>query len=148
MSWVKEFREFAVKGNAVDLAVGVILGAAFGKIITSLVDDVLMPPIGLALGGVDFTNLFVNLGPRAYATLAEAQAAGAPTLNYGRFLQSLIDFLLVAFVVFLLVRTVNRLRRNVPPPPPAATRKCPYCVTDIPLAATRCPQCTSEVAPA
>jgi large conductance mechanosensitive channel len=123
MSWTKEFREFAVKGNAVDLAVAVILGAAFGRIITSLVDDVVMPPIGLLLGGVDFTNLFWNLGPRQFATLAQAQAAGAPTLNYGRFLQAILDFVLVALAVFFVVRGINRWRRKdpeaaAPPPPP------------------------------
>ncbi|HEX6904859.1 MAG TPA: large conductance mechanosensitive channel protein MscL [Thermoanaerobaculia bacterium] len=112
MGLIQEFREFAVKGNAIDLAVGVIIGAAFGKIVTSLVDDVIMPPIGLLLGGSDFTNLFVNLGPGSYATLAEAKAAGAPTLNYGNFLQSLVSFLIVAFVVFLIVRTINRYRRK------------------------------------
>ncbi len=120
MGFFSEFREFAVKGNAVDLAVGVVIGAAFGKIVTSLVDDVLMPPVGLALGGADFTNLFVNLGSGAYATLAEAKAAGAPTLNYGNFLQVLFDFLIVAFVIFLLVRTINRFRRKEEAAPPAA----------------------------
>lgn len=119
MGFFSEFREFAVKGNAVDLAVGVIIGAAFGKIVTSLVDDVLMPPVGLLLGGVDFTNLFVNLGPTHYATVAEAKAAGAPTLNYGNFLQVLFDFLLVALVIFLLVRTINRFRRKEEAAPPA-----------------------------
>jgi large conductance mechanosensitive channel len=109
---IDEFKEFAVKGNALDLAVGVVLGAAFGKIVSSLVDDVIMPPIGLALGGADFTNLFVNLGPGTYATLEEARAAGAPTLNYGNFLQSVVDFLLVALVLFLIVRVLNRLRRT------------------------------------
>ena len=122
MGFFSEFREFAVKGNAIDLAVGVIIGAAFGKIVSSLVDDVLMPPVGLALGGADFTNLFVTLGPGEYATLAEAEAAGAPTLNYGNFLQVLLDFVIVAVVVFLLVRTINRFRRKeeaaAPPAPP------------------------------
>lgn len=112
MGLIQEFREFAVKGNALDLAVGVIIGAAFGKIITSLVDDIIMPPIGLLLGGSDFTNLFVNLGSGSYATLAEAKAAGAPTLNYGNFLQSVVSFLIVAFVIFLMVRTINRYRRK------------------------------------
>jgi large conductance mechanosensitive channel len=120
MGFFSEFREFAVKGNAIDLAVGVIIGATFGRIITSLVDDILMPPVGLALGGADFTNLFVNLGPGTYATLAEAKAAGAPTLNYGKFLQVLLDFLIVAFVVFLLVRTINRFRRKAEAAAPAA----------------------------
>jgi large conductance mechanosensitive channel len=122
MSWMKEFREFAVKGNAIDLAVGVILGAAFGRVVSSLVDDILMPPIGLLLGGVDFTNLFWTLGPGQYATLAAAKAAGAATLNYGVFLQSVIDFLLVALAVFFLVRAINRLRRRqeAEAAPPAA----------------------------
>jgi large conductance mechanosensitive channel len=120
MGIFSEFREFAVKGNAMDLAVGVIIGAAFGKIVSSLVDDILMPPVGMALGGADFTNLFVNLGPGTYATLAEAKAAAAPTLNYGNFLQVLLDFLIVAFVVFLLVRTINRFRRKEEALPPAA----------------------------
>ncbi|HYH47829.1 MAG TPA: large conductance mechanosensitive channel protein MscL [Thermoanaerobaculia bacterium] len=120
MGFFSEFREFAVKGNAMDLAVGVIIGAAFGKIVSSLVDDILMPPVGLALGGADFTNLFVNLGPGTYATLAEAKADAAPTLNYGNFLQALLNFLIVAFVVFLLVRTINRFRRKEEAPPPAA----------------------------
>lgn len=112
MGMIDEFKEFAVKGNALDLAVGVVLGAAFGKIVSSLVDDVIMPPVGLALGGADFTNLFVNLGPGNYATLEEAKAAGAPTLNYGNFLQTLVDFLLVALALFLMVRFLNRLRRK------------------------------------
>ncbi|HYG63205.1 MAG TPA: large conductance mechanosensitive channel protein MscL [Thermoanaerobaculia bacterium] len=112
MGMIDEFKEFAVKGNAIDLAVGVVLGAAFGKIVTSLVDDIIMPPIGLALGGVDFTDLFVNLGPGFYASLEEAKAAGAPTLNYGNFLQNIVDFLLVALALFLIVRVINRLRRR------------------------------------
>lgn len=120
MGIFSEFREFAVKGNAMDLAVGVIIGAAFGRIVTSLVDDILMPPVGLALGGTDFTNLFVTLGPGEYATLAQAKAAAAPTLNYGNFLQVLLNFLIVAFVVFLLVRTINRFRRREEAVPPAA----------------------------
>ena len=112
MGMIDEFREFAVKGNAIDLAVGVVLGAAFGKIVTSLVDDIIMPPIGLALGGVDFTDLFVNLGAGSYASLEEAKAAGAPTLNYGNFLQNVVDFLLVTLALFLIVRVINRLRRR------------------------------------
>ncbi|MFL6195039.1 MAG: large conductance mechanosensitive channel protein MscL [Thermoanaerobaculia bacterium] len=110
MGLSSEFKEFAVKGNALDLAVGVVIGGAFGKIITSLVDDIIMPPIGMLLGGVDFKNLFLNLGPQDYATLAAAKAAGAPTLNYGNFLQAVIDFLLVALALFLVIRTINRLR--------------------------------------
>jgi large conductance mechanosensitive channel len=122
MGLIQEFREFAVKGNAIDLAVGVIVGGAFGKIVASLVDDVIMPPIGLLLGGVDFTNLFVNLGPGEYPTLAAAKAAGAPTLNYGNFLQTVVDFLIVVWIVFLMVKTINRLRsreEEAPAAPPA-----------------------------
>ena len=124
MGLIQEFREFAVKGNAIDLAVGVIIGGAFGKIISSLVDDVIMPPIGLLLGGADFTNLFINLGPGDYPTLAAAKAAGAATLNYGNFLQSVVNFLIVVWIVFLMVRAINRMRRRqeevaAAPPAPA-----------------------------
>ena len=122
MGLIQEFREFAVKGNAIDLAVGVIVGGAFGKIVSSLVDDVIMPPIGLLLGGVDFNNLFINLGSGDYPTLAAAKAAGAPTLNYGNFLQAVVDFLVVVWIVFLMVRLINRLRRRqeeAPAAPPA-----------------------------
>jgi large conductance mechanosensitive channel len=144
---LKEFKEFALRGNVLDLAVGVIIGAAFGTVVKSLVDDVIMPPIGLALGDVDFANLFVLLeaGPKApppYATLAEAKAAGAVTINYGQFINSVVAFLIVAFVVFLIVRTVNRW---APRPAAPATKDCPYCSMAIPLGATRCPQCTSEL---
>jgi large conductance mechanosensitive channel len=143
---LREFREFAMRGNVVDLAVGIIIGVAFGKIITSLVNDVLMPPIGLALGRVDFTNLFLNLSGQPYASLAEAKAAGAPTINYGVFLNTLIDFIIVAFAIFLLVRLINRLRRQ-PEAAPATptTKECPFCASVIPLRATRCPQCTSAL---
>jgi large conductance mechanosensitive channel len=140
----KEFREFAMRGNVVDLAVGLIIGVAFGKIVTSLVNDVLMPPLGLVLGRVDFSNLFLNLGSQHYATLAEAKQAGAATINYGLFINTVIDFVIVAFAIFLLVRQINRLNRKAPPPPPA-TKSCPYCVTAIPIAATRCPACTSQL---
>jgi large conductance mechanosensitive channel len=138
---LKEFKEFAMKGNVLDLAVGIIIGAAFGKIVSSFVADVLMPPIGLLLGGVDFSNLFVNLSSGAYATIEAAKAAGAPTLNYGLFLQAVIDFLLVAFAVFLLVRWVNRFRA----PAPVATKDCPLCTTAIPIKARRCPACTADL---
>jgi large conductance mechanosensitive channel len=140
----KEFREFAVKGNVMDLAVGVIIGAAFGKIVTSLVNDVLMPPLGLLLGKVDFSNLFFSLSGAEYASLDEAKKAGAATLNYGLFLNTVIEFLLVAFAVFLLVKQVNRLRRE-PPPPPPASKECPFCASDIPIKASRCPMCTSPL---
>ncbi len=150
---LKEFREFIMRGNVVDMAVGIIIGAAFGAIVTSLVRDVIMPPIGLGLGNVDFTNLFVVLrdgetvaGP--YATLADAQAAGAVTINYGIFVMAVISFLIVAFAVFLLVRSINRMRRQMEAPKPAAvanTKECPYCLSSIPIKATRCPHCTSEL---
>ena len=147
MSLLREFKEFVARGNVMDLAVAVILGAAFGKIVSSLVDEVLMPPIGLALGGVDFANLFVPLGGGAYATLAEAKAAGAPVIAYGAFLNTVIQFLIVALVVFLLVKQVNRLRRPASAAAPT-TRDCPYCATAIPIRATRCPACTSQLAAA
>ena len=146
---LKEFKAFIMRGNVLDLAVGIIIGAAFGTIVKSLVDDVIMPPIGLALGNVDFSNLFVLLkeGPKAappYASLADAKAAGAVTINYGQFINNVVTFIIVAFAVFLVVRAANRLR-----PPEAAeapnTRDCPYCRMPIPVAATRCPQCTSEL---
>jgi large conductance mechanosensitive channel len=151
---IKEFKEFAVKGSVLDLAVGVIIGAAFGKIVSSLVDDVLMPPIGLLLGKVDFANLFWNLGDKPVASVAAAKAAGVPTVNYGIFLNNVISFLIVAFVVFLIVKEFNRLRRHgeTPQAPAAvtapATKECPYCLSAIPLKATRCPHCTSELKPA
>jgi large conductance mechanosensitive channel len=146
---LKEFKAFIMRGNVLDLAVGIIIGAAFGTIVKSLVDDVLMPPIGLALGNVDFSNLFVLLkeGAKAappYASLADAKAAGAVTINYGQFINNVVTFIIVAFAVFIVVRAANRLR-----PPEAAeapnTRDCPYCRMPIPVAATRCPQCTSEL---
>jgi large conductance mechanosensitive channel len=146
---LKEFKEFAMRGNVLDLAVGIIIGGAFGTIVKSLVDDVIMPPIGLALGNVDFSDLFLLLksGAKAappYSSLAEAQQAGAVTINYGLFINSIITFLIIAFAVFLLVRAANRLK---PPEPAAApsTKDCPYCRMAIPAGATRCPQCTSEL---
>jgi large conductance mechanosensitive channel len=144
---LKEFKEFAMKGNVLDLAVGFIIGAAFGKIVASLVSDIIMPPIGLILGKVDFSNLFLNLSAngKSYASLAEAKAAGAPTLNYGVFLNNIVDFLIVAFVVFLLVRMVNRWNRPAPVTAAPATKECPYCASAIPLKARRCPNCTSEL---
>jgi len=143
---LKEFKEFAMRGNVIDLAVGVIIGAAFGTIVKSLVDDVLMPPIGLLVGGLDFSNLFVSLSGQHYPSLAAAKEAGAPTINYGLFLNNVLNFMIVAFAVFLLVRQINRLKRETPVPPPAPTEKpCPFCISTIPLAATRCPHCTSEL---
>jgi large conductance mechanosensitive channel len=140
----KEFKEFAMKGNVLDMAIGIIIGAAFGRIVSSFVADVMMPPIGLVLGKVDFSNMFLNLSGRSFATLAEAKAAGAPTLNYGIFLNSVLDFLIVAFVIFLMIRQINRVKRPVAATAPA-TKDCPYCATAIPIKATRCPQCTSQL---
>jgi large conductance mechanosensitive channel len=141
---LKEFKQFAMRGNVLDMAVGIIIGAAFGQIVTSFVQDVLMPPIGRLLGHVDFSNLFVNLSGTHYPTIAAAKAAGAATLNYGLFLNTIINFLIVAFAVFLLVRQVNRLAPK-PAPVPAATRDCPYCLSAIPLKATKCAHCTSQL---
>jgi large conductance mechanosensitive channel len=142
----KEFRELALRGNVVDLAIGIIIGAAFGRIVSSFVNDILMPPLGLLLGRVDFSNLFINLSSQHYATLAEAKQAGAPTLNYGAFINTVIDFAIVAFAIFLLVQQINRLTRRSKAEAPAPTTKpCPYCLTTIPLAATRCPNCTSQL---
>jgi large conductance mechanosensitive channel len=142
----KEFKAFIMRGNVVDLAVGVIIGAAFGRIVTSLVNDIIMPPIGLLLGGVNFSNRFVSLNGQHYDKLADAQAAAAPTINYGLFINNIIDFVIVAFVIFLLIRAINRLMP--PPPPPASTtRDCPYCLSNISKAASRCPNCTSQVEP-
>jgi large conductance mechanosensitive channel len=141
---LKEFKEFAMKGNVLDLAVGFIIGAAFGKIVTSLVSDIIMPPIGLILGKVDFSSLFLNLSGKSYSSLAEAKAAGAATLNYGIFLNNIVDFLIVACAVFLLVRMVNRWNKPAPAAAPS-TKECPYCASTIPLKATRCPNCTSEI---
>ena len=145
MGLTKEFREFAARGNVVDLAVGVIIGAAFGKIVTSLVNDIVMPPIGMAIGRIDFKNLFVALNGQAYASLADAQKAGAPTINYGIFLNTVLEFVVVAFVVFLMVRQLNRLKTPAPAPPTEDARDCPFCVSRISSKATRCPHCTSAL---
>jgi large conductance mechanosensitive channel len=143
---LKEFREFAMRGNVVDLAVGVIIGAAFGKIVTSLVSDIIMPPLGVVLGKVDFSNLFINLSGQPVQSIAEAKAKGAATLNYGLFINNIIDFLIVAFAIFLLVRQVNRLKSWQAPTSDEPTAKpCPYCLSTIALKATRCPNCTSEL---
>lgn len=144
----KEFREFAVKGNVIDMAVGIIIGAAFGAIVKSLVSDLLMPPLGLILGNADFSNFFLLLKPGKtlagpYATLADAQKAGAVTLNYGLFINSLISFLIVAFAIFLLVRAINRLRREEEPAPEPQTKDCPFCLMAIPEKAIKCSHCTS-----
>ena len=140
----KEFKEFMSRGNVIDLAVALVLGAAFGKIVTSFVSDILMPPLGRLLGKVDFANLYINLSDQRYQTLAEAKAAGAPTINYGQFINIIIEFLIVAFAVFLLVRAINRLKNRRDEPGPTL-KDCPLCITKIPLEATRCPACTSEL---
>jgi large conductance mechanosensitive channel len=145
MSIAKDFREFAARGNVIDLAVGVIIGAAFGKIVTSLVNDVVMPPLGMAIGRVDFKNLFVALNGETFASLADAQKAGAPTINYGLFMNTVLEFLIVAFVIFLMVRQINRLKTPEPTPAKDDSRDCPFCLSRIPGKATRCPHCTSEL---
>jgi large conductance mechanosensitive channel len=145
---LKEFKEFAMRGNVIDMAVGIIIGAAFGRIVSSVVNDIIMPPIGLVLGHVDFSNLFINLSGTHYDSLADAKKAGAAVISYGAFLNTIIDFVIVAFVVFLLVRQVNRLTKPKPEPAPSGppTKECPYCVSSgIALKATRCPYCTSEL---
>ena len=143
---LKEFKDFALRGNVMDLAVGVVIGAAFGKIITSFVTDILMPPFGLMLGKVTFTNLFISLNGIKYKTLVDAQAAGAPTINYGMFINNVIDFIIIAFVIFLMIRAINRMQKPAPAPAIEVTTKaCPYCTTEIPLKATRCPNCTSQL---
>jgi large conductance mechanosensitive channel len=144
MSFFKEFKEFAVKGNAIDMAIGIIIGAAFGGIVGSLVKDVIMPPIGLLLGKVDFSGLFINLSGTSYATLAEAQKANAATLNYGLFLNTVINFLIVAFVVFLLVKQINRLKKT-PAAAAPTTKDCPQCLSKIPLGAKKCAFCASSL---
>jgi len=146
----KEFKEFAVKGNVMDMAVGIIIGAAFGSIVTSFVNDVIMPPVGLLLGNVDFTNLFLVLKegkiPSPYESLAAAKGAGAVTMNIGVFINTIISFLIVAFAVFLVVKNLNRLKREEEAPPAVpASKECPYCLSTIPVKAVRCPHCTSEV---
>ncbi len=147
----KEFKEFAMRGNVVDMAVGIIIGAAFGTIVKSLVSDVIMPPIGMLLGNVDFTNLFVVLRQGAtvgpYASLADAQAAGAVSINYGVFVNTIISFVIVAFSVFLVIRSLNKLKRQEEAPPAEPTTKeCSYCMSTISIKATRCPNCTSQLA--
>lgn len=145
MSFIREFRTFIMRGNVVDLAVGVIIGAAFNKIVTSLVNDVIMPPIGLLLGKADFSNLFINLSDKHYSSLVEAKAAGAPTINYGQFINNVLDFLIVAFVIFVVIKQINRFRREEKQEEKAEdpTKECPYCFSEIAVKATRCPKCTS-----
>ena len=143
---LKEFREFAMKGNVVDLAVGVVIGAAFGKIVDSLVKDMIMPPIGRLLGGVDFTNLFVPLAGGDYPSLKAAQDAGAATLNYGLFINALINFIIIAFALFLVVKAMNRMKREeAAAPPPPTSKLCPQCQMEIPVKAVKCGHCTSTV---
>ena len=146
---LKDFKEFAMRGNVMDMAVGVVIGAAFGAIVTSLVNDIIMPPIGWLLGDTDFSSMYVLLSEGTpaspYASLVDAQAAGAVTLNYGLFINSVVSFLIVAFVMFLLIRGVNRLQKEEEAPVEPATKECPYCFSNIPIKATRCAHCTSEL---
>jgi large conductance mechanosensitive channel len=141
--FVKEFREFALKGSIVDLAIGIMIGGGFNKIVSSLVDDVIMPPIGLVLKNVDFSNLFINLSDKEYPSVAAAKAAGAPTLNYGIFINNVINFTIIAVIAFLIVRQINRMRKKGDVPP--SQKECSYCFSMIPIKAVRCPQCTSEL---
>ena len=143
---LKEFKEFAMRGNVLDMAIGIVIGAAFGKIVTSFVSDILMPPIGLLLGGVDFSNIFIVLSGGEYASLEAAKEAGAATWNIGLFLNTMIDFLIIAFAIFLVVKAMNNLKRKEAVPPPAPSEKsCPFCTTSIPIKAIRCPACTSQL---
>jgi large conductance mechanosensitive channel len=141
----KEFREFAMRGNVLDMAIGIIIGAAFGKIITILVSEVLMPPLGLLLGNVDFSNLFINLSKESFGSLAAAKAAGAPTINYGLFLNSIIDFVIVAFAIFFLIKQINRFKAKPAPAAAPTTKECPHCLSNIPLKASKCAFCASEI---
>jgi large conductance mechanosensitive channel len=140
-----EFKKFVMRGNVLDLAVAVIIGVAFGAIVVSFVNDILMPPIGLLLGGVDFSNLFISLDGQSYPSLAAAQEAGAPTINYGVFINTVINFLIIAFAIFLIVRLANRMQKEEAPGEPT-TKECPHCISTIPIKATRCPNCTSQLA--
>lgn len=142
-----EFKKFVMRGNVLDLAVAVIIGGAFGSIVASLVNDIIMPPIGMLLGKINFKDLFINLSGTPYASLADAQAAGAATINYGNFINTIINFLIIAFVIFLIVRAFNKMKKPEEAPAPAAptTKECPYCLSTIPLKATRCPHCTSQL---
>ncbi len=140
---LKEFKEFIARGNVLDLAIAVVIGAAFGKIVTSFVQDILMPPIGLLLGKVDFSNLFVNLSSVKYASIEEAKKAGAATINYGVFINNIINFVIIAFVIFLVVRMANKMKKE--PEPESTTKECPLCASVIPIKAKKCPQCTSDL---
>ncbi len=139
----KEFKTFAMKGNILDMAIGIVIGVAFGKIISSFVSDIIMPPIGLALGKVDFSNLYINLSDKTYPTLAAAKAAGAPTINYGVFLNTVLDFLIVAYVLFLIMKQMSRFNKKEEPV--KNTQECPYCISEISIRATRCPHCTADL---
>jgi large conductance mechanosensitive channel len=143
---LKEFKEFVRRGNVMDLAVGFIMGAAFGKIVTSLINDILMPPIGLLLGKVDFSNLFINLSGKTFESLKQAKEAGAATINYGLFVNAIVEFLIVGLAIFIVVKQINRLKSKPAPTPAVPTTKdCPFCCTSIPLKAVRCPACTAEL---
>lgn len=141
---IKEFKAFVMRGNVVDMAIGIIIGLAFGKIVTSLVNDVIMPSIGLLLGKIDFANLFINISGQSFPTLVAAKAAGAATINYGMFINTIIDFIIVAFVIFIIVRQLNRMKKPAPVAAPS-TKECPFCYSAIPIKATRCPNCTSQL---
>ena len=148
MSFASEFKEFAMKGNVVDLAVGVIIGGAFGKIVDSLVKDIVMPVFGRILGGVDFKHLYINLGDKTFETMEAAEKAGAPLVKYGVFINTVVDFVIIAFAIFMAIKVMNRLKRAetaAPAPAEPTTRECPHCLSTIPLKATRCPQCTSQL---
>ena len=145
---LKEFKEFIMRGNVLDLAVAVIIGAAFGAIVTSMVNDVMMPPIGLAMGKVDFKDLFLSLNGQVYPSLAAAKTAGAPVIAYGQFLNTIVNFLVIAFVVFLVVKQANRFKKPAPAPAAPATKECAFCTSTIPAKAVRCPQCTSDLSAA
>lgn len=146
MKIAEEFKAFVMRGNVIDMAVGVIIGGAFGKIVSSMVSDIIMPPIGLLLGKVDFSSLYINMSGKAFASLAEAQKAGAPTLNYGLFLNNVINFLIVAFVIFIMIQQINKLSKPAKPAAPAAptTKECPFCCSTVAIKAVRCPNCTSQ----
>jgi large conductance mechanosensitive channel len=142
---LKEFKEFVMRGNVLDLAIAVIIGGAFGAIVTSMVNDVLMPPLGLALGQVDFKDLFVTLNGQAFPSLAAAKAAGAPVIAYGQFINTIINFLIIAFAIFLIVKQANRFKKPAEAPAAPSTKECPFCASSIAMKATRCPHCTSEL---
>lgn len=144
MGMMQEFKEFAVKGNVVDLAVGVIIGGAFGKIVTSFVSDIVMPPLGMVMGKVNFTDLFINLSDKPYDSLKAAKDAGAPVISYGVFINTMIDFIIIAFVIFLVIKQINRMKKE-PAPAPPNTKDCPYCLSAVPIKATKCGFCTSDL---